>query len=551
MAATKTLPQLTQPHNLQVSRPGVLTLYGYGIQIRIDRGHLLIEDGIAGDRRRARIPRVGHGLKRLVIIGSDGIVSLAALRWLADQETAFVMLERNGKILLNTGPTHSSDARLRRAQALSSQSGTALQIAREIINKKLAGQERVARSNLLTTKTAETILRYRQELTWADSPERIRLIESHAAGAYWGAWRTLPITFPRKDEPRVPAHWRVFGARVSPLTGSPRLAVNPPNAILNYLYAVLESESRLAAAALGLDPGIGVLHVDTPARDSLACDLMEVVRPQVDAFLLDWITRETLKREWFLEQRDGNCRLMAQLAIKLSETAPTWARAVAPIAEWVAGMFWARGRRTTGAVPLPTRLTQRHKREAKGASPLPPPISPPRRETFCRECGKTIQVGSVNCADCAICGATERLVNAARLGRVAARNPESRAKHRVSRRRHAQACSEWDPSTQPKWLTGEVFSQRIQPMLANVSNSAIRSILGVSRCYAGKIRQGYRPHPRHWEALAELVGASANARYPTSGLACKTIGELTRSPASAPPLLVSGRSLPNRMPTRR
>jgi hypothetical protein len=43
--------------------------------------------------------------------------------------------------------------------------------------------------------------------------------------------------------------------------------------MLNYLYAVLESESRLAAAALGLDPGLGVLHVDTPARDSLACDL--------------------------------------------------------------------------------------------------------------------------------------------------------------------------------------------------------------------------------------------------------------------------------------
>jgi hypothetical protein len=101
--------------------------------------------------------------------------------------------------------------------------------------------------------------------------------------------------------------------------------------MLNYLYAVLESESRLAAAALGLDPGNGVLHVDTPARDSLACDLTEVVRPQVDAFLIDWITRETLKREWFLEQGDGNCRLMAQLAIKLSETAPIWGRAIAPV----------------------------------------------------------------------------------------------------------------------------------------------------------------------------------------------------------------------------
>jgi len=38
-----------------------------------------------------------------------------------------------------------------------------------------------------------------------------------------------------------------------------RLAVNPPNAILNYLYALLESEARLAIAALGLDSWPGFL----------------------------------------------------------------------------------------------------------------------------------------------------------------------------------------------------------------------------------------------------------------------------------------------------
>ena len=135
-------------------------------------------------------------------------------------------------------------------------------------------------------------------------------------------------------------HWRTFGRHKSPLTGSPRLATNPPNAILNYLYALLESESRLAAAALGLDPGLGVLHLDTPARDSLACDLMEAVRPQVDGYVLDWITRQPLRRMWFFEQRDGNCRLMRSFAVRLSETAPTWARAVAPVAEWVARALW-------------------------------------------------------------------------------------------------------------------------------------------------------------------------------------------------------------------
>jgi hypothetical protein len=42
----------------------------------------------------------------------------------------------------------------------------------------------------------------------------------------------------------------------------------------------------------------------------LACDLMEPVRREVDAYLLDWLTHEPLRREWFFEQRDGNCRLM-------------------------------------------------------------------------------------------------------------------------------------------------------------------------------------------------------------------------------------------------
>jgi CRISPR-associated endonuclease Cas1 len=493
---------------IRPGRHGVVTLAGYGINVRVDRGHLLVEDGIAADRQTVRFPRVGHGLKRLIIIGSDGLISLAALRWLADQDVSFVMLERDGKVLATTGPVRASDARLRRSQALASQSGVALHIARELIDKKIAGQDRVARYKLLATQTADTIARYREDLVKTESPEAIRQVESLAAGAYWAAWHMLPVNFPRKDESRIPAHWRVFGTRVSPLSGSPRLAVNPPNAMLNYLYAVLESESSLAANALGLDPGIGVLHVDAPNRDSLACDLMEVVRPNVDAFLLDWITHETLRREWFLEQRDGNCRLMAQLAIKLSETAPTWGRAVAPVAEWVAATLWSGTRKPSSGVSLPTRLTQSNKHEAKVGSPFPPPIPTPRRENICHGCGKIIQQRSTNCGQCELDPATRRLVDAARIGRVAARNPEARAKHVASRRRHAQECAAWDLSSQPAWLTDQVYSDKIRPALAQTSTSSIAKEIGVSRWYAGRIRQGYRPHPRHWLALAKLTKIS-------------------------------------------
>ena len=347
---------------------GVVTLFGYGIQARVDRGHLLLEDGIGAARRHARFGRIGHGLKRLVVIGSDGIVSLAALRWLADQKASFVMLERDGTVLTTTGPVRPSDARLRRAQSLASQSGTALRIASKLIEKKLFGQEQVARYKLLDVKTADMISSYRAQLAQAETPERIRLIESRAAGAYWAMWREFADQLSREkisqEYPNTGAHLELGCHRI---TGSPRLAVNPPNAILNYLYALLESESRLAAATLGLDPGIGVLHVDTPARDSLACDLMEAVRPHIDGFLVDWVTRETLKREWFFEQRDGNCRLMSSLAVRLSETAPTWGRAVAPIAEWVAQSLWTSARKTARQdQTLPTRLTHRRRSEGRG-----------------------------------------------------------------------------------------------------------------------------------------------------------------------------------------
>jgi hypothetical protein len=392
---------------------------------------------------------------------------------------------------------------------MAAQSGAALHITRELIGQKLAGQERVARKNLLDSKTADGIAGFRKAVEFAETIDVLRYLESQGASAYWAAWRDLPIMFPKADLPRVPAHWRVFNTRKSLLSGSQRLATNPPNAMLNYLYAVLESETRLAVAALGLDPGLGFWHVDTPARDSLACDLMEPVRPQVDAFLLHWITREPLKRAWFFEQRDGNCRLMSTLAIELSKTAMTWGQAVGPIAEWVTRTLWSNSRKPDDQVAPPTRLTQRNKREAKGAPPLPAVENTPRTQHLCRGCGKSIRAELNHCGQCAIDGASQRLIDAARLGRPASRSPEARAKHRASRRRHAEACSVWDASTQPAWLTAEIFTQTIQPLLAKLSTSVIGSRIGVSRGYAGRIRDGYRPHPRHWQALAGLVGVSA------------------------------------------
>jgi CRISPR-associated endonuclease Cas1 len=432
------------------------------------------------------------------VIGSDGKVSFAALRWLADQDAGFLMLDRDGSVLLATGPVGPKDARLRRAQALAHHNGIAVSIARELIARKLTQQARIARDYFGNQTIAGMIEAAREALASVDAVRELRRVEAQAALAYWSLMRTVPVEFPRSDLARVPDHWRVFGTRHSPLTNSPRLSVNPPNAMLNYLYALLESESRLAAAALGLDPGLAFLHADTSSRDSLACDLMEPLRPEVDAYVLSWLRREPLRREWFFEERNGNCRLTASFASDLAETSSTWGQRVAPVAEWVARNLSASFSQSRRLGP-PTLLTQQHRREAKGA-PAREPAPPPEPPRVCRSCGGELRRGQ----RCAGCG----WATLADQPREAAARPLAAVRRKaVMDRRLASVEAAWKPADQPTGLSEEVYQEQIQPRLAYVSASRVAAALGVSKPYAIDIREGRRrPHPRHWKTLAELAG---------------------------------------------
>lgn len=490
MAAFQTVPQSLQHCNSTeiTPRQGVVTLFGYGINVHVDRGHLTIQDGIGPERREARLARVGHGLRRLVVIGSDGIVSLAALRWLADQDAAFVMLDRVGEVLAVTGPVRPSDARLRRAQSLAQYSGAASKIAVELVRQKLIGQERLVRERFQNESSAETIARARAALMKARSSEEIRRWEAHGALAYWSAWHDLPLEYSRGDSRRVPDHWRTFGSRLSPLTRSPRLAVNPPNAILNYLYAILEAEARLAISELGLDPGIGFLHTDTRTRDSLACDLMEPIRPKVDAFLLDWLQHAPLQRKWFFEQRDGNCRLVGEFAVGLSETSRIWRQALGPFAEWIVHMLWSTTSQSVRAKAPATRLTQNSKREAKRI----PTTKPVAISAIPLVSGPTIS-------------------DRPKQVRLSAHDPIAQARRADTQRRQAAILKAWKPSDKPEWLDKKVYQEQIQPRLQGIHVPTIQVTLSVSQAHALRICAGRCiPHPRHWLALARLTGFSPN-----------------------------------------
>ncbi|MFN8224320.1 MAG: CRISPR-associated endonuclease Cas1 [Gaiellales bacterium] len=216
-------------------------------------------------------------------------------------------------------------------------------------------------------------------MDWLDALD----FDREAAAIYWSCWANLPITVVRQDLARVPEHWLRFGTRHSPITVSTRSAINPANAILNYLYAILEAETRTACLTLGLDPGLGIWHADYRSRDSFVLDLMEAARPDVDSHVLKLLTTRTFTRREVGETSKGVCRLLPPLAQELAQTTSKWREAIAPHAEHVVRLL-ARSPGTRIPKSPATPLTRENRMRAnpprrRAARPSPEPV-------LCKRC---------------------------------------------------------------------------------------------------------------------------------------------------------------------
>ena len=71
---------------------------------------------------------------------------------------------------------------------------------------------------------------------------------------------------------------------------------DPVNAALSLGYTLLHNEAVRAAHRAGLDPLLGFFHEPALGRESLACDLMEPLRPRLDRWVW-WLFRERVVRE--------------------------------------------------------------------------------------------------------------------------------------------------------------------------------------------------------------------------------------------------------------
>jgi hypothetical protein len=404
----------------------------------------------------------------------------------------------------------------------------------------------------------------REALDRAASIDEIRLCEAQAAAIYWKAWSAVPIRLRGRDLTRVPVKWTRYDSRASSLTNGPRAATNPVNALLNYVYALLESESRLALLAAGLDPTLGVLHADQRNRDSFALDAMEPVRPAVDAFVLDLLEERVLTSRDFVELPNGVCRVRAPLTHDLALTLPRWRQLVAPVVAHLAQRFRAAlpSLRATGVrpdsdtrnrpripmevsktpeIPRTNGLSHKAKTLPRLTSAQSPLSETPRKQReqrpYASKAWGTPQPEALRLAPipCAACGKPvvkrrrrhcdacipamrvaqgNKAVVAARkaLARQTAEGIDPRRDPEVNRKRAAAISEvhrrnrEWSRENNSHPRDEAWFQREVLPALDAYPLNAIAEATGLSLTACSRIRAGTRPpHPRHWDSFLALI----------------------------------------------
>jgi hypothetical protein len=123
----------------------------------------------------------------------------------------------------------------------------------------------------------------------------------------------------------------------------------------------------------------------------------------------------------------------------------------------------------------------------------------------CSGCGNPIRNQNEKCRLCADEVSTERLTRIASDGRVVSHTLKAETKRSQTQLAAHANRQKWSESDQPSWLTAEYYAEKMQPLVAALSTSAIVRNLEVSRGYANEVRRGRVPHPRHWVTLAKLL----------------------------------------------
>lgn len=325
-------------------RKDPLILVGYGLSMKVEKGRLAILDGATHFPSKPAQHVFFKGSldlpPRIVIIDGAGSVTLDAIDWLADQGIPIIRIKYDGSNTSVISPTgYAADPekvawqiRARESEALKVEFATPLTIQKlEAALTTLQDFLPASASRNRAIETVSSCLDFIRD-GQADTVQQLRGQEGKAAYWYWRAWQHIDISWKAAKRYPIPDEWRSFTTRSS-LNSSKkepnRNASHPINAMLNYAYTALLTQTKIKAIADGYDPMIGVMHDQREKHKdntpSFALDLMEPMRPVVDRVILKLIAEETFSGADFDLQSDGVVRVNPKLARVL------FARAFSPI----------------------------------------------------------------------------------------------------------------------------------------------------------------------------------------------------------------------------
>jgi len=268
--------------------------------VRLDHETLRIEvDGTM----KLQIPL--HHLGAVVCFG-DVLISPAVLHRCADDGRSVVLLDRNGRFKGRLEGPVSGNVLLRKAQheAVNDPHRT-LAIARSIVAGKLQNSRQIMlraaretddpQDTTCLKETAQALAAALERAAIVDDLDQLRGCEGEAARRYFGAFTCMV----REDRETFQLRGR-----------SRRPPLDPVNALLSFLYALLLGDCVAAAEGVGLDPQIGFLHALRPGRPALGLDLMEELRSVVaDRLALTLINRRQINSKHFVERPGGAIHL--------------------------------------------------------------------------------------------------------------------------------------------------------------------------------------------------------------------------------------------------
>ncbi len=170
-----------------------------------------------------------------------------------------------------------------------------LALARHIVRAKLTSQLAFLKGKLESRPEARYELSRAlrglggmlEQVAQKTATAELRGLEGASANLYFSALGAL-----------APESLRFHGRNRRP-------PLDPLNAVLSLGYTLLHAEAILAAHAVGLDPYIGFYHVPAFGRESLASDLVESLRAEVDAWGLALFNSQTLRAEDFSTTQEG------------------------------------------------------------------------------------------------------------------------------------------------------------------------------------------------------------------------------------------------------